>query len=110
WKFTGHTNSSHSVCVDSQDNIYSGSADKTVRKISSNGAEVWKFTGHTGTVYSVCVDLQNNIISGSNDKILRKLQQNLGILITKDNQSEIHKITKLDTIMKEVLPNPIEIW
>ncbi|HFL2474281.1 TPA: WD40 repeat domain-containing protein, partial [Clostridioides difficile] len=93
-----------------QNNIYSGSEDKTVRKISTDGNEIWKYTGHTDYVKSTCVDSNNNIYSGSNDKTVRKLQQNLGVLITKDNQNEIHKITKLDTLVKEVLPNPIEIW
>ncbi|HBG4728492.1 TPA: hypothetical protein KQE54_002355, partial [Clostridioides difficile] len=86
-----------------QNNIYSGSEDKTVRKISTDGNEIWKYTGHTDYVKSTCVDSNNNIYSGSNDKTVRKLQQNLGVLITKDNQNEIHKITKLDTLVKEVL-------
>ncbi|MCC0762240.1 hypothetical protein IR151_04425, partial [Clostridioides sp. ES-S-0006-03] len=110
WKFTGHTDFVNSLCVDSQNNIISGSRDKTLKKISPQGKEIWKFTDHTAIVDCINIDSQNNIVSGAQDNIIRKFQQNLGILITKDHQSEIHKVTKLDTIVKEVLPAPTEVW
>ena len=37
-------------------NVYSGSADNTVKKIDSSGNELWTFTGHTDSTRSVAVD------------------------------------------------------
>src|SRR5690606_21160065 len=52
WQFTGHTSWVYAVAVDNNGNVYSGSRDSTVRKISPDGNEVWKFTGHTDEVYA----------------------------------------------------------
>ena len=77
WKFTGHTNYVRAVAVDANGNVYSGSADKTVRKISSSGQQVWSFTGHTDRVNAVAVDASGNVYSGSNDKTVRKIKSNV---------------------------------
>jgi len=73
WKFTGHTDDVYAVAVDNNGNVYSGSSDNTVRKISSSGNEVWKFTGHTDDVYAVAVDNNGNVYSGSSDNTVRKI-------------------------------------
>lgn len=36
--------------------VYSGSADKTVRKLTPDGQLVWSYTGHTNYVNAVAVD------------------------------------------------------
>ncbi len=53
WEFKGHTGNVNSVAVDKEGNVYSGSYDNTVRKISSEGTELWQFKGHT--MYTVVV-------------------------------------------------------
>ena len=75
WEFTGHSNTVRSVAVDEQGNIYSGSQDNKVMKISPSGSKVWEFTGHTGSVYSVAVDDKGNIYSGSKDNKVMKIKQ-----------------------------------
>ena len=73
WEFTGHTNSVMSVVVDVQGNVYSGSVDKKVMKISPSGSKIWEFTGHADTVYSLAIDGQGNVYSGSEDKKVMKI-------------------------------------
>ena len=73
WRFTGHTGTVCAVAVDNDGNVYSGSNDNTVRKISPDGNEIWRFTGHTGAVYAVAVDNDGNVYSGSSDKTVRKI-------------------------------------
>ncbi|MCC0763883.1 hypothetical protein IR151_12820, partial [Clostridioides sp. ES-S-0006-03] len=64
----------YSVCVDLQNNIYSGGNDNTIRKISSNGAEIWKYSNYKDWVLSICIDLENNIITGDRSSLIKKLQ------------------------------------
>ena len=63
------------MAVDASGNVYSGSADKTVRKNNSSGTQVWSFTGHTDRVSTVAVDASGNVYSGSRDNTVRKLKQ-----------------------------------
>jgi WD40 repeat protein len=73
WKFTGHTGGVRSVAVDSDGNVYSGSGDKKVMKISPDGQKLWEFTGHTETVWSVAVDSEGNVYSGAADNKVIKI-------------------------------------
>ena len=73
WEFTGHTGSVNSVVVDGQGNIYSGSDDKKVIKISPSGSKLWEFTGHTSGVNSIAVDDQGNVYSGDRDNKVVKI-------------------------------------
>ena len=73
WEFTGHTGEVYALTHDSQDNIYSGSYDKKVMKISSSGSKIWEFTGHTNAVRALIKDSQDNIYSGSYDKKVMKI-------------------------------------
>ena len=82
WEFTGHTIYVNSVAVDSQGNVYSGSWDNKVMKISPNGTKIWEFTGHTGAVNSVAVDSQGNVYSGAQDNKVMKLHQNIETILT----------------------------
>lgn len=54
WGYTGHSNDVNSIAVDVDGNVYSGSADNSVRKISPSGDLVWSFN-HGQTVRGVDV-------------------------------------------------------
>ena len=73
WEFTGHTKTVNSVAVDDQGNVYSGSSDNKLMKISPSGSKIWEFTGHSNNVNSVAVDDQGNVYSGSNDTKVMKI-------------------------------------
>ena len=73
WEFTGHNGTVYSVAVDGQGNVYSGSSDSKVIKISPSGSKIWEFTGHTNNVWSVAVDGQGNVYSGSSDEKVMKI-------------------------------------
>ena len=73
WEFTGHTYYVISVAVDDQGNVYSGSWDKKVMKISPSGSKIREFTGHEDFVNSVTVDDQGNVYSGGSDKKVMKI-------------------------------------
>ena len=73
WSFTGHTGGVRALAVDSSGNVYSGSNDNTVRKISPTGNQVWSFTEHTGSVLAVAVYSDGNVYSGSWDRTVRKI-------------------------------------
>jgi len=73
WSFTGHADYVYAVAVDNNGYVYSGSYDKTVRKISPSGTQVWSFTGHTDSVWAVAVDNDGYVYSGSDDKTVRKI-------------------------------------
>ena len=70
--FSGHTGSVWSVAVMENQNIVSGSADKTIKIWSqSTGECLHTLSGHTGVVYSVAVLPTNEIVSGSDDETLK---------------------------------------
>ena len=69
---SGHTNSVRSVTVMENQNIVSGSADKTIKIWSqSTGECLHTLSGHTGAVYSVAVFPTNEIVSASDDETLK---------------------------------------
>ena len=112
WKFTGHTNWVHAVAVDTSGNVYSGSDDNTVRKISSSGSQVWSFTGHTGTVFAVAVDASGNAYSGGADNTVRKIRYitALGTFYEKSNPVP-KNVYKLETKLEEIAGGqPSELW
>ena len=53
--------------------VYSGSTDKTVRKISPSGSQGWSFTEHTDRITFVVVDADGYVYSGSWDGTVRKI-------------------------------------
>ncbi len=73
WEFTGHTDFINSVALDGQGNVYSGSNDKKVMKISPSGSKIWEFTGHMDVINSVAVDGQGNVYSGGSDNKVMKI-------------------------------------
>ena len=66
WVFTGHNADlvCLAVAVDASFNVYSTGSDRTVRKLSSTGAEQWLYT-HDDDVTSVAVDQFGNVITGT---------------------------------------------
>ena len=69
--FSGHTDSVWSVAVMENQNIVSGSWDKTIKIWSqSTGECLHTLSGHTGDVNSVAVLPTNEIVSASDDKTL----------------------------------------
>ena len=73
WEFTGYTDYVSSVAVDGQGNVYSGSYDKKVMKISPSGSKIWEFAGHSSSVSAVSVDGQGNVYSGASDNKAMKI-------------------------------------
>ena len=75
WESTEHANFINSVAVDALGNVYSGSYDKKIMKISPSGTKIWEFSGNTSYVNSVVVDNQENVYSGSGDNKVFKIKQ-----------------------------------
>ena len=71
---TGHSNSVHSLCLDTANkHLFSGSADTTIIMWSLESYEkVRTFEGHTDRVNSIVVLSNGNFLSGANDKTVRK--------------------------------------
>ena len=70
--FSGHTGSIRSVAVMENQNIVSGSADKTIKIWSQRTGEcLHTLKGHTGDVYGVAALPTNEIVSASNDTTLK---------------------------------------
>ena len=121
WDFTGHNGWVWSVAVDDQGNVYSGSSDKKVMKISPNGSKIWEFTGHTDIVWSVAVDDQGNVYSGSSDKKVMKISPNGSKIweftghtdivwsVAVDDQGNVYSGSSDKKVMK-ISPNGSKIW
>ena len=121
WEFTGHTGWIYGLAIDDQGNVYSGSTDKKVMKISPSGSKIWEFTGHTGSVNSVAVDDQGNVYSGSNDKKVMKISPsgskiweftgNTGSVmsVAVDDQGNIYSCSYDGKVIK-ISPSGTKIW
>jgi len=121
WQFTGHTSRVNAVAVDNNGNIYSGSDDSTVRKISPDGNEIWQFTGHTNFVYAVAVDNNGNVYSGSNDRTVRKISPDGNEIwqftghgstvyaVAVDNNGNIYS-GSYDQTVRKISPDGNQIW
>ena len=91
WEFTGNIDMVYAITTDSQGNVYSGSRDKKVIKISPNGTKIWEFTGNINWVFALAVDSQNNVYLGSSDNKVVKISPN-GTKIWEftEHTSEVH--------------------
>jgi len=73
WSFTGHTSAVVSLSFGSDGYLYSGSEDRSVRKINpATGEQVWSFTGHTGSVHVLAFG-DGYLYSSSADNSVRKI-------------------------------------
>jgi|GEM_PF-2027150 len=121
WQFTGHTSRVYAVAVDNNGNIYSGSGDRTVRKISPDGNQIWQFTGHGSTVYAVTVDNNGNVYSGSDDRTVRKISPDGNQIwqftghgstvyaVAVDNNGNVYS-GSYDQTVRKISPDGDEIW
>nr|DAN81460.1 MAG TPA: hypothetical protein [Caudoviricetes sp.] len=121
WDFTGHTGSVNSVAVDGQGNVYSGSSDKKVMKISPSGTKIWELTGHTGSVNSIAVDDKGNVYSGGSDEKVMKISPNgskvweftedVGTVssVAVDSQDNVYSGGSDKKVMK-ISPNGSKVW
>ena len=121
WEFTGHTGTVYSVAVDGQGNVYSGSDDNKVVKISPSGSKIWEFTGHTSGVSSVAVDGQGNVYSGSYDKKVIKISSsgtklweftghtNWVYSVAVDGQGNVYSGDRDNKVVK-ISPSGTKLW
>ena len=121
WDFTGHNGWVWSVAVGDQGNVYSGSSDNKVMKISPNGSKIWEFTGHTDYVNSVAVGDQGNVYSGSSDNKVMKISPNGSKIweftghtdavrsVAVDDQGNVYSGSDHKKVMK-ISPSGSKIW
>ena len=121
WEFDDYTDIVKSLNVDGQGNVYSGSDDKKVMKISPSGSKIWEFTGHTGGVNSVSVDGQGNVYSGSYDKKVMKISSSGSKIweftghtsyvnsVAVDDQGNVYSGSSDNKVMK-MSPSGSKIW
>ena len=121
WQFTGHTNWVNAVAVDNNSNVYSGSDDRTVRKISPDGNQIWQFTGHGWTVNAVAVDNNGNVYSGSADNTVRKISPDGNEVwqftghtyyvnaVAVDNNGNVYS-GSADRTVRKISPDGNQIW
>lgn len=65
WTFTGHNNSTQSVAVDPNGNVYSSDADNIIKKIDPDGNQIWSSSYlMTGVPQAVAVDSVGNVYYG----------------------------------------------
>ena len=70
--FTGHSGIIRGIDIDSDGNIYSGSSDNTVRKISPQGNQIWSFS-FPNDVRALGIDSDSNVYASSRDNTVRKI-------------------------------------
>ncbi|WP_455258279.1 WD40 repeat domain-containing protein, partial [Peptoniphilus asaccharolyticus] len=121
WEFTGHSGHVRAIAVDNNGNIYSGSSDKKVMKISPSGNKIWEFTEHYNWVRAIAVDNNGNIYSGSDDKKLMKISPSGNkiweftghsgwvIALAVDTQGNIYSGSGDNKVMK-ISPSRNKIW
>ena len=121
WEFDAHLSYIYSLAVDNQGNVYFGSSDNKVIKISPSGSKVWEFTEHTAGVRSVSVDNQGNIYSGAADKKVIKISSSgskvweftghtAGVRsVSVDNQGNIYSGSSDNKVIK-ISPSGSKVW